>query len=181
MNQQDYCLNCSHCFQDYHLLLYISHLYATILIKLIYDQTYKLFLGELESTQYNSVLAITDVIQGSCSGQLKQKLGLDSLQCRNWFRKLCKFYKILKNKQPRYLFSVFQLIPELTKPIIAIIFLTYKGDFLDVIFFPSSLAESNKLNREMRKYDNVKTFEKGFLKFPRPSNIVFPILITHMV
>ena len=38
-----------------------------------------------------------------------QQLDLESLKSRRWLRKLCLFYKLIKEKSPDYLF---QLIPE---------------------------------------------------------------------
>ena len=40
------------------------------------------------------------------------KLGLESLQDRRWYRKLCVFYKILNNMSPKYLSDI---IPSTTR------------------------------------------------------------------
>ena len=64
----------------------------------VYDQSYKSpFHEKLESIQCNAALAVTGAVRGSSSEQLYQELGLESLQNRGWFRKLCQFYKILKS------------------------------------------------------------------------------------
>ena len=47
----------------------------------------------VESSQYNACLAITDTIRGSSREKIYQELGLESLQHRRWYRKLCYFYK----------------------------------------------------------------------------------------
>ena len=72
----------------------------------IYDQHHNnSFHQKLESIQDNAALAITGAIKG-CSGEkLYQELGLESLQQRRWFRKLCYFFKITKNQSPKYLFD----------------------------------------------------------------------------
>ena len=58
----------------------------------IYDQTYNEFFHQkLESIEYNSVLAITGAIRSTSSEKLYQELGLESLQQRRWYRKLCTF------------------------------------------------------------------------------------------
>ena len=60
---------------------------------IIYDQAYNLsFHQKLESIQYNSALALTGAIRGSSREKLYQELGLESLQLRRWYRKLCCFY-----------------------------------------------------------------------------------------
>ena len=58
----------------------------------IYDQAYNdSFHQKLESIQYNAALAITGAIRGNYSEKLYQELGLESLQQRRWYRKLCTF------------------------------------------------------------------------------------------
>ena len=58
---------------------------------------------KIESIQYNAYLAITGTIRGSSREKLYQELGLGSLQHRQWYRKLCYFYKIYNEKSPDYL------------------------------------------------------------------------------
>ena len=71
---------------------------------IIYD---KAFLGsfqkKLETIQYNAATAITGVIRGTSREKVDSELGLESLQDRRWYRKLCVFYKILNNMSPKYL------------------------------------------------------------------------------
>ena len=61
---------------------------------------------KLESIQHNACLALTRTIRGTSKEKLYQELGLESLQLRRWYRKLCPFYKIFKNKSPAYLFNL---------------------------------------------------------------------------
>ena len=76
----------------------------------IFDQAYnKSFHESLESLQYNTALAITGAMRGTSKKKLYQELGLESLQHRRWFCKLCIFYKIFKNKYPRYLYELLPL------------------------------------------------------------------------
>ena len=70
------------------------------------------FMTKIKSPQYNACLAITGAIRERSSEKLYQKLGLESLKSRRWFRKLCHFYKILNEKSPSYLFD---LIPNLDR------------------------------------------------------------------
>ena len=76
----------------------------------IYDHVFnKSFHQRLESIQYNAAIAITGTIRGTSLEKLFEKLVLEILKSRRWFRKLYLFYKILHSKSPSYLFK---LIPE---------------------------------------------------------------------
>ena len=73
----------------------------------IYDQVYTVsFHQKIESLQYNSALAITGAIIGASKEKLYHKLGLESLEKRKWYRKLCCFFKIFRNQSPEYLFNI---------------------------------------------------------------------------
>ena len=61
----------------------------------LYDQAFNnSFHAKIESIQYNTCLAITGAIRGTSREQIYQELGLESLQVRRWYRKLCLFYKL---------------------------------------------------------------------------------------
>ena len=44
--------------------------------------------------------------QGSSREKLYQKLGLESVKLRRWYRKLCLFFKLKKNLHPSYFFDI---------------------------------------------------------------------------
>ena len=72
-----------------------------------YDQTFTMsFQQKMKTIQYNAALEITGAIRGSSTENLYQELGLETLQQPHWYRKLCSFYKILKSKYPKYLYSI---------------------------------------------------------------------------
>ena len=72
----------------------------------IYDQSYNsTFHQKMETIQYNAAIAITGAIRGSSREKLYQELRLESLQQRRWYRKFCYFFKLTKNKSPKYLFN----------------------------------------------------------------------------
>ena len=78
----------------------------------LYDQAFNnSFHAKMESIQYNACLAITGAIRGTSREKIYQELGLESLQLRRWYRKLCLFYKVFKNEHPKYSFFIFHLIP----------------------------------------------------------------------
>ena len=60
---------------------------------------------KLKSIQYHAALAIAGAVRGTSSEKLYQELGLESLQQRRWYRKLCTFFKIIKEKSPA-IFSI---------------------------------------------------------------------------
>ena len=70
----------------------------------IYDQpNNKSFCSKIEQIQYNAALAITGAIRGTSQTKLYNKLGLESLKFRRWFRQLCTFFKIKIYGKPEYL------------------------------------------------------------------------------
>ena len=72
----------------------------------IYDQNFNMsFQQKMETIQYNAALAITGAIRGSSREKLYQELGLETLQQQRWYRKLCRFYKILKSVSEVPLFN----------------------------------------------------------------------------
>ena len=74
-----------------------------------YDEAYnETFHQKLEFIQYSACLVLSGAIRGSSREKLYHELGLESLQCRRWYRKLCLFYKIFKENKPVYLFNLIQ-------------------------------------------------------------------------
>ena len=73
---------------------------------MVYDEAYnQRFHRKLESIQYNACLAII-AIRGSSREKLYHELGLESLQHRHWYRKLCLFYNIFKGNKDIYRFNL---------------------------------------------------------------------------
>ena len=56
---------------------------------ILYDQPNNSLCQKIETIQYNAALAITSAIKGTSQIKLYNKLGLESLEFRRWFRKLC--------------------------------------------------------------------------------------------
>ena len=100
--------------------------------------------------------------------------------CRRWLRKLCLFYKIYKNKSP---FHLYNLIPDRVKfystrssQVDNVSNLKTKSNFFRNSFFPSTITEWNKLDRDIRNSDSLNVFKLSLLKFVRPVvNSVFEI------
>ena len=64
----------------------------------------------MESMQYNAVPAIAGSIRSTSRENLYQELPLKSLCKRQWYRKLCYFFKISKGQSLGYL-----LLPSVSK------------------------------------------------------------------
>ena len=72
----------------------------------IYDHAFnESFHQRLASIQYNAAIAITGAIRRTSPEKLFQKLELENLKSRRWFRKLYLFYKTFHSKSPGYLFK----------------------------------------------------------------------------
>ena len=138
----------------------------------MYDQAYNVsFQQKVESIQYNAAVAITGAIRGTSKEKLFEELGLESLQHSRWYRKLCCFYKILKDQSPKYLFNI---IPKLNRPYSTrnannIPHFKVKHSFFKNTFFPSVIIEWNKLDPEIQNVPSLNIFKKNILKFIRPT------------
>ena len=129
------------------------------------------FQQKMETIQYNAALAITGAIRGSSREKLYQELGLETLQQRRWYRKLCCFYKILKSQSPKYLYSIIPIhnMSYRTRQCNKIPAINVKHDFFKNTFFPSTIMEWNKLDWEIKNSESIVTFKKRILSFIRPS------------
>ena len=141
----------------------------------IYDQACNSsFHEKLESIQYNACLAVA----GAISGRSSEKLYVESLKSRRWFRKLCHFYKILNEKSPSYLFD---LIPNLnrvreTRHSNNILAIHTRQNYFKNSFFPSTISEWNNLDCTIRNSGSLSIFKKSLLNFIGPcANSIFNI------
>ena len=144
---------------------------------IIYDQVHNAsFQQKVESIQYNAAVAITGAIRGTSKEILFEKLGLESLQNRQWYRKLCCFYKVLKGQSPKYIFNI---IPKLNRPYSTknannIPHFKVIHSFFRNTFFPSVIIEWNKLDPEIQNAPSLNTFKSNVLKFIRSTtNIIW--------
>ena len=115
---------------------------------IIYDQAYNASFHQKLKLTVKACLVITRAIRGTSSENLFEKIGLESLQLRRWFRKLSCFYKLFKSEYPHYLFK---LIPSksssyVTRNIHNIPFFKTRHTFFKNSFFPSAIIEWNKLD-----------------------------------
>ena len=141
------------------ITLYKSFIWPNLdYANIIYDQSYNLSLcNKIETCQYNAALAITGAIRGSSKERLYQELGFEYLSTRRWLRKLCTFYKIVRNKSTgdrAYLTQNSNSIKQ--------IFCRF--EYFANSFFPYSIKEWNKLSLEMRNSKSYSIFKKSFAK-----------------
>ena len=114
---------------------------------IIHEKVYNSFFHQkIECVQYNICIAITGIIRGTSKVNLYNELGLESLQCCCWFRKLCYFYKFYKDESPQYLFRLVPLrqSPYTTRNTENIPL--FKENFFKNSFFPSAVNEWNSLD-----------------------------------
>ena len=138
----------------------------------IYDQPNNVsFSNRLESIQYNAALAITGAIRGSSRDKIYEELGLEPLKSRRWFRRLCLFYKIIKNKSPSYLYNIIpqpRLIVN-TRNANQIPQFFCRTDIFANSFFPFSIREWNKLDNEIVNINSFNVFRSSLLRLIRPT------------
>ena len=124
----------------------------------LYDQAFNnSFHTKIESIQYNACSAITRAIRGTSTEKIYQELGLESLQLRRWYRKLCLFYKVFKNEHPKYLFNLIPVksTPYATRPVGNIPLIKTKHNFFKNSFFPSAIIEWNNLDPNLRNSTSI--------------------------
>ena len=105
---------------------------------------------------------------------------MESLRSKRWLRKLCLFCKMYENKSLSYLYN---LIPDRMKfystrssQIHNISNNKTRSNFFRNSFFPSTITEWDKLDRDIRNSDSLNDFKLSLLKFVRPvTNRVFEI------
>ena len=130
----------------------------------------------MESILYNAALAITGAIRGSSREKLYQELGLESLQQRWWYRKLCYFFKLIKSKSPNYLFNNIPTVRSAyrTRNVDNIPQFNVRHTFFRNSYFPPIVTEWNNLDKIIGNSESFFIFKKNILQFIRPSpNSIF--------
>ena len=130
---------------------------------IIYDQAYNVsFHQKLESIQYNSALAITGAIRGASAEKLYNEVGLETLEKRRWYRKLCCFYKVYKSHSPKYLFNIIAVtVSRYNTNTKNIPHFKVKHNFFLIFFFPSAVIEWNKLDLNIRNSESLNVFKNN--------------------
>ena len=136
------------------------------------------FHAKIESIQYNACLAITGAIRSTSREKIYQELGLESLQPRRWYRKLCLFYNVFKNEHPKYLFNLIPVrsTPYVTRTVRNIPLIKTKHNFFRNSFFPSAIIQWNNLDPNLRNSKSISVFKEKILNFIRISPNSFLIV-----
>ena len=97
--------------------------------------------------------------------KIYQELGLESLQLVCWYRKLCLFYKVFKNKHPKYLFHLIPVrcTPYATRTVSNIPLIKTKHNFFKNSFFPSAIIEWNNLDPNLRNSKSISVFKEKII------------------
>ena len=122
---------------------------------------------KIESIQYQAALAITGAIHGTSQTKLYNELGIESMKLRQWFRRLCYFFKIQSSGLPQYLND---LIPKpslryATRFAPPANFKVRTGLFPS--FFPSTVNEWNNLENIIKSSESDLMFRKRMLNLIR--------------
>ena len=137
-----------------------------------YDQAYNLsFHQKLESIQYNAAFALTWAIRGSSREKLYQELGLESLHLRQWYKKLCCFYKIYNKQALGYLTELIPTRNEAyqTRDVANVPSLSFKHNLFQNTFNKfKNILEWNKVDPSLWNSANYNVFRNSILKFIRP-------------
>ena len=139
---------------------------------IIYDQAYNAsFHQKLDSIQYNAALAITGAIRGTFKEKLYDQLGLETLEKKRCYRKLCCFFKIFRYKSPKYLFNIIPTFVSRcnTRNSNNIPLFKVKHNLFQNSFFPSAVVKWNKLDLNIRNSKRLNIFKKTLLNFIRLS------------
>ena len=148
---------------------------------IIYEKAYNSsFHQKIEYVQYKACLSITGAIRGTSKEKPYDELGLESLQLRRWFRKLCYFmllnesYANFTNMNLLSIFSNEFHFPYTTRNTENIPLFKIKHNFFKNLFFPSAVIEWNSLDHNTRNVRSSSAFKNNILKFIWPTtNSVF--------
>ena len=124
---------------------------------IIFDQSQnESFWEKIESVQYKAALAITGAIQTTSRKKICQKLGLESLKSRRWYRWLSCMFKIMKKEALNYLIN---LISKCEKTIRIrnnhIPIYTCWADYFKYSFFPCTLNDGLNLDVNVGNSESI--------------------------
>ena len=125
----------------------------------------------LEQTQYSAALAITGAWRGTSRQRLYDELGWEDLYHRRWFRRLCHFYNLRKNRQPEYLFDEIPATREISyslRNVNEYDAAVCRTNRFSNTYFQNVLLEWNALAKDIRESNTLGEFKSKLLKKIRP-------------
>ena len=120
----------------------------------------------MKSIQYKAALIIKSAIRGSFMEKLYEELGLESLQQRRLYRKLCYFFKLTKNQFPKYPFSNIPTIRSKyrTRNIDKIPQFNVRHTFFRNSYFPSIVTKWNNLDKSVKNSESFSIFKEKYIE-----------------
>ena len=125
---------------------------------ILYDQPNNKSVGQkIETVQCNAALAITGAIKGTSQIKIYNQLGLEFLEFRRCFRKLCQIKKI---GLPEYLFNMISKSNHQynTRSIEDITKFYSRTDVFKYSYFPDTILEWIKLDVQIRRSESFLFF-----------------------
>ena len=130
-----------------------------------------LLMSSVESIQIEAGRIVSGAWKGTNTDKLYKNLGWESLQDRRTMRKLCIIYETLDTRFPNYLHDSLELQKYhqnsrfynqmLLKPI-------HCSNPYKHSFFPATITDWNKLDREVKESNSKTIFKKRILNIIRP-------------
>ena len=129
------------------------------------------FTQALEQTQYSAALAVTGAWRGTSRQRLYNELGWESLYDRRWYRRLCHFFVLKKQRSPQYLATEIpnerQLTYNLRNPRVYDQNIGRTNRFANT-YFQNIFMEWNKLDNEVKYSVSIAQFKNKLLSTIRP-------------
>ena len=127
---------------------------------------------KLESTQYKAALAVSGAWKGTNKDRLLEELGWETLSNRRWHRRLCLFYKIVKNQAPHYLRDYIpeKIIFNTIYGILLCLEKTYHAHLDSQKAFPHFALThgGNNVTPDIRSALTISSFKKSLISIIRP-------------
>ena len=139
---------------------------------IIYDKpNVENFINRIESIQYNAALAITGAIRGTSKERIYNELGLESLEKRRWYRRMCVFWKMVNGYAPSYLTECLPPPQFSRNPTRQDLFsiVTKNTSYFSKSFFPFCTDQWNALDPAIKNIKSISLFKKSLLSFLRPT------------
>ena len=124
------------------------------------------FSSKIEAFHYNAALAITNPVKRTSRMKLQKGLGIESLCFRRWFRRICTFYKIKRQRATKYLYILIPLKSDIYDTRSTHIVGTYfcRTHAFKYSYLPYTIREWNKLELQLRHEKAFKKFRNTLLK-----------------
>ena len=138
---------------------------------LFYQENGNFYMKQIEQIQYGAARVITGAWKGTSREKLYKILGWESLNERRVMRKLCILHETIETKFPNHLYKTIE------KQFIGPDSRRYGLDELEPIhgsstyrltFFPSTIRDWNRLDKEIREAKSKNIFKKRILNKIRP-------------